>query len=231
MPNEQKILDKSRTILIWDGAVRLFHWSIVLLVLACWISAENGMMDLHILCGLAVLGLLIFRIIWGFIGSPTARFAQFLRGPRAVIGHLRWLIRGGQHGQSLGHNPLGGWAVMALLGLMGVQALTGLGSYDMIFSVGGPLAPHLPEEWSDRLTAWHHQNFDLLMAMIGVHVAAIIVYRLLRRQDLLTPMLTGRKKQIDNAPELGIRPPSPWLAAGLLAVSLAASYSLLALAG
>jgi cytochrome b len=188
---------------IWDLPVRLFHWILVGLIAFAWWSAEYHYDDLHIWSGIAVLSLLIFRLLWGFFGSSTARFANFVRGPRAVFGYLRGQWRG------IGHNPLGALSVIALLGLVTVQTVLGLIASDEDGLMQGPLASLVSMGTSDAATELHEELFNVLLALIGLHVAAILYYRL-RGKRLIGPMLTGRGEV-----EPGVEPmrPGKWWAA------------------
>ncbi len=169
---------------IWDLPTRLFHWLLAGLVGFSWWTAETHRDDLHIWSGLAILTLLIFRILWGFVGSSTARFANFVRGPRAVFGYLRGDWRG------VGHNPLGAISVIALLALLIVQVGLGLISSDEDGLVEGPLAPLVSLATSDWAVDLHEDLFNVLLALIGLHLAAILFYRL-RGKGLVGPMITG----------------------------------------
>jgi len=172
---------------VWDLPVRLFHWSLVLLVPALWWTAETGRMDLHILLGEIMLGLILFRLFWGLFGSSTARFARFVKGPAAVLLYLR----GG--GRATGHNPLGGWSVVTMLLALSVQVGLGLFASDEDGISYGPLSGHMPDLESAHEIAERHETFFwVLVALIALHVAAILYYRLVKRDDLVTPMVTGR---------------------------------------
>ena len=170
---------------IWDLPTRMFHWVLAGLVGFSWWTAETHRDDLHIWSGIAILTLLIFRILWGFVGSSTARFANFVRGPRAVFGYLRGDWRG------IGHNPLGAISVIALLGLLIVQVGLGLISSDEDGLVEGPLAPLVSYATSDWAVDLHEDLFNVLLAFIGLHLAAILFYRL-RGKGLIGPMVTGK---------------------------------------
>lgn len=179
---------------VWDLPVRLFHWILVGLLSGAWLTAELGVdaMRYHKWIGYAVLVLVSFRIVWGFVGSYHARFRHFLRPPSAVWHYARtW--RTGEHAGDLGHNPLGGWMVMALLALVLVQPVTGLFASDGFF-VEGPLAEHVSPAMSTLATRLHHLNFTLLLFAVATHVAAILAYWLLRGENLIGPMLHGRKR-------------------------------------
>ncbi|MFL5284960.1 MAG: cytochrome b/b6 domain-containing protein [Rhodopila sp.] len=176
---------------VWDLPVRLFHWSIVVLIAAAWVTQEFNLMDWHVWCGYAILTLLLFRVIWGFVGSDTARFTRFLKSPIAALRHLAHLRRR-EEDREIGHNAAGGWMVLVMLALLGVQAGTGLFSNDD-GNTEGPLMHLVDKEQSDWLSKIHALNFNLILAVIVLHVLAIVAYAMLKRQNLVRPMLTGRK--------------------------------------
>lgn len=216
---------------VWDWPVRLFHWALVALLGAAWATAEAGIdyMHWHMRCGYALLTLLLFRVLWGVVGSASARFAGFVRGPRAVWAYARaWFGRRPQH--YLGHNPLGGWMVLLLLLLVAVQAGTGLFANDDIVNEG-PLARLVSAATSGLLTAIHKFNFKLLLTAVGLHVAAVLLY-LLRGENLLKAMFTGRKPAGDYQ-DRHRHPPGPmapvWRAALCLAAAAGAVWALIAL--
>ena len=178
-----------KTIQLWDLPVRIFHWLLVLAVAGAIITIKLGgtWMVWHERFGLLVLGLVIFRVIWGFIGSSTARFLYFVRGPVTIFAYLRgrW--------QGVGHNPLGALSVLALLGLFGFQAVSGLFATDEI-AFYGPLYAQLSSEWSSTLSGWHRQTEWYLYGLVALHLAAVLFYTLLKRNNLITPMVTGKKQ-------------------------------------
>ncbi|MDP1634202.1 MAG: cytochrome b/b6 domain-containing protein [Gallionellaceae bacterium] len=203
------------TIKVWDLPTRLFHWSLLALVIACWWTAtKDGDIDWHMRCGYAVLALLLFRLAWGLLGSTTARFASFVASPRAVLEYLAD-TRHNDAPRTIGHNPAGGWMVLALLGMLLFVSATGLFANDDIMSEG-PLAHHVSKGMSDLATAWHEHGFHALLALVGLHVAAIAFYLLVKKDNLVRPMLTGNKQvpQGVNAPALRMR--STWLALVML---------------
>jgi cytochrome b len=177
---------KSR-VRVWDGAVRASHWLLVLLIGAAYLTEEFDAMDWHQRIGLTVLGLIVFRLVWGLVGSRHARFTDFLRGPATVRAYLRGAWRG------LGHNPLGGWSVLLLLLMPLGMVATGLfANDDVVFK--GVLADWVDKDVSDRLTGLHHLGFDLLLGLIALHLGAIAYHRLFRGEHLVKPMLTGWKE-------------------------------------
>ena len=194
---------------VWDLPTRLFHWLLLAGVVTAFISVKLGgnAMIWHGRAGTFVLSLLIFRLLWGFTGSPTARFRSFLKGPRTVwryiqgqtSGNLGTLGTVGTLGHaSVGHNPLGALSVVALLGLFFFQTLTGLGASDDIF-FDGPLAKDLGSDTVSLLTSLHKSTEPFLLGLVALHVAAIIFYRLVKKTDLVKPMITGVKVLETNA--------------------------------
>jgi cytochrome b len=177
---------------IWDWPVRLVHWSFVLLVPALWASAEFGNINAHRILGLVMLGLVVFRLLWGLIGSETARFSQFVKGPDAVMAYLRG-ARGGPNTPAVGHNPLGALSVLALLGLLATQVSIGLFTQDVDGLESGPLAYLVSYDTADAARGWHELGFNLLLALIAIHLAAIAYYQFAKRENLVRPMITGRR--------------------------------------
>lgn len=171
---------------LWDLPTRLFHWLLVAAVAAAVITGQlgGGLMVWHGRLGIAICGLLAFRLVWGFAGSTYARFAQFFPTP----GKLRAYLAGQWQGE--GHNPLGALSVFGLLGLLTAQVMTGLVANDDI-AFNGPLLDLVGRDWSNRLTGLHHLLADGLIALVVLHVAAIVYYRRVRQKNLLKPMLTG----------------------------------------
>jgi cytochrome b len=202
---------ESRKVAIWDLPTRLFHWTLVALIAFSWWTADEHHDDLHIWSGLAVLSLLIFRILWGILGSSTARFANFVSGPRAVFGYLRGSWRG------IGHNPLGALSVIALLGLIAVQVGLGLIGSDEDGLMQGPLAHLVSADTSEEAIDLHDDLFDVLLVLIALHVAAVLFY-FLRGKNLVGPMFSGCGKA-----EPGVEPMRPgkgWLAIVCLFVAI-----------
>lgn len=206
-----------RTERVWDLPVRVFHWALVALITTSWVSAQIGgnAMQIHQWSGMSILTLVLFRLLWGFCGSTRARFADFVRGPRAALGYGRALLRGGAP-FSPGHNPLGGWMVLALLASLLVQAGTGLFANDDIM-LEGPLAKHIAKETSDGLTGIHHLNVVVLLVLIGLHIAAALFYLMVKRENLILPMLSGTKCVGPGREFEPTRGGALWLAALLLA--------------
>jgi cytochrome b len=176
------------TIRVWDAPLRVFHWLLLAAVATAIATGLAGgeWMAWHGRAGLAIVGLLTFRVVWGLVGSTTSRFSHFFPTPA----RLRAYFSGAWQG--VGHNPLGAFSVFALLGLLALQVGTGLFSNDDI-AFAGPLAQWASEETVSDLTGWHHRLINLLYGLIGLHIAAIIFYALVKRERLVPPMVTGKK--------------------------------------
>jgi cytochrome b len=212
---------------IWDLPTRLFHWILVVLLVTSWLSAREDWMRLHVVSGLTVLTLLLFRVIWGFAGSDTARFSHFVKNPAAAVRHLMRLPRR-EPDTEAGHNAAGGWMVLFMLALLAVQVGTGLCANDDI-QTEGPLARMVGKDRSDWLTHIHSVNFTLIEIAVAVHVLAIITYRVSKGHNLLLPMITGKKRLpgATRAPRMM----HPVLALAVLAFSALAVVVFLLLVG
>jgi cytochrome b len=197
---------------VWDLPIRLFHWLLAALIGFSWWSVKNDHTDWHIWSGCAILTLLVFRLLWGFVGSSTSRFSSFVRGPRSVIAYLkgRW--------SGVGHTPLGALSVLALLFAVSVQVSLGLISEDEDGIYMGPLARLVSTDTSDTARGIHEEWFEtVIVGLIILHVAAIIFYRL-RGKHLTKPMITGRAPLEPGAEPM--RPGKWWVALICLAVSI-----------
>ena len=214
----------ARQVPVWDLPTRLFHWLLVVLIALLYASGEYNLLDMrwHFWCGYATLALILFRVLWGVFGSQTSRFSAFVRSPVAVARYVRALLSTNpQH--SIGHNPLGGWSVLALLACVLAQTVTGLFSSDEI-DTDGPLAALVSGYTVKLMTRLHHTMENVLLVLIALHVAAVLLYLLVRKDDLITPMITGRKRLADSP---ALRFAAPWLALLLLAHSVAAVAALI----
>jgi cytochrome b len=166
-------------ILVWDAPVRVFHWLMVLCFVGAYVTAESERWRLvHVTLGYTMAGLVAFRLVWGLIGTRHARFASFVRGPAAVWRYLRSL-HGGAPEHHIGHNPAGALAIVALLVLAAVVTTTGWAAYG---DLGG--------EWLEEL---HEGLANAMLAVVGVHVGAVLLSSWLHRENLIGAMVSGRK--------------------------------------
>ena len=176
---------------IWDAPVRLFHWLLVALLCFSWWSGKQHDMDWHRRSGYCILALLIFRIYWGFVGGRTARFTQFIRGPRAALAYTRSLVRGTYIAEP-GHNPLGGWSVVLMLATLVTMVVAGLFSVDVDGLESGPLADYVSFDQGRVAAHIHGFVLNLLLALVATHLVAILFYLVRLRHNLIGPMITGR---------------------------------------
>ncbi|MFZ9994855.1 MAG: cytochrome b/b6 domain-containing protein [Steroidobacteraceae bacterium] len=183
-------------ILVWDLAVRVIHWGLVVSVFGAWLTREleGDWFAWHTRFGYAVLVLALTRVVWGVVGTRYARFTHFVRGPSTILNYLKNLrvSRSSADTRDLGHNPLGAVMIVVLLSLLLMQAVTGLFANDQILETG-PLFGYVSVALSDQLTTVHKQLFDVLWAAISLHVLAVFFYLWVLRQNLVKPMWSGRK--------------------------------------
>jgi cytochrome b len=196
MPQETHVAIK-----VWDLPVRLFHWALVLLLVFQLVSGKIGgdMMAWHVYSGYGVLVLVIFRILWGFAGSTHARFASFLAGPAATLRFASRLLSREAVPQ-VGHNPLGGWMVIAMVVSLALQATSGLFANDGV-ATEGPLAALASIEVSDGLSQFHRWNLKILLVLAGLHIAGVLFHWLVKKDNLIGAMFTGVKR----VPEAAVR--------------------------
>ncbi len=200
---------------LWDLPVRLVHWLLVGLIAFSWWSVRNHHTDWHIWSGIGILTLLVFRLLWGFVGSSTARWSSFVRGPRTIVAYLRGKWAG------IGHTPLGALSVVALFGALAIQLGLGLISQDDDGLFFGPLSSLVSSDTSDRARDLHEFWFEnVIIVLIALHLGAILFYRL-RGQKLTLPMITGRAKVDPRFPPM--RAARWWVAVICLFIAFAIS--------
>ena len=198
---------------VWDLPTRTFHWALVVLIALQYATGEFHVLDMrwHFWFGYATLALILFRVLWGLVGSQTSRFSEFVRGPRSVASYLRAQLSTNPQ-ISVGHNPLGGWSVLALLASIALQLVTGLFASDEI-DTDGPLVGLVAQRTVKWMTRLHEWNQNALLVLIGLHVLAALLYLLLKRENLIMPMISGRKSVREDT---ALRFASGWLALALL---------------
>lgn len=191
----------SHVVKVWDLPTRIFHWSTVFILLGLWWTADSGEMEYHQILAYALMVSVIFRIVWGFIGSETARFYSFIHSPKTVINYALVTSKNGiQH--SVGHNPMGGYMVLALLLVLLLQLGSGLFATDDVFTEG-PFYSYVSQQTAEQLT-WLHKNlFNLILLFVAMHVAAVVLHSL--KGDAIVPaMVTGKKRltQVVSIPKI-----------------------------
>ncbi|MEM5516220.1 cytochrome b/b6 domain-containing protein [Henriciella sp. AS95] len=205
---------KPARIAVWDLAIRLWHWLIAALIPAMWYTAEEHMFGLHRTLGIVLVGLLAFRLVWGVIGSRTARFTALIRAPAAIAGYAIYLLRPGYR-PGVGHNPLGALSVIALMLALVAQTISGLFAVDTDGLNSGPLSRFVSFGFGRDAADFHEASFNILLALIALHLAAIAFYLLAKKTNLISPMVTG-KARVDGEPNT-----SPSVVSWLVAVAIA----------
>jgi cytochrome b len=205
---------------LWDGPTRIVHWALVALIGFAWWAGETHHMDWHRLAGYGVLGLLVFRLIWGFVGSGTARFSSFVKHPAATLAYVRTLPSR-SHADAHGHNPLGAWSVLAILTALVVQVVSGLFAVDIDGLESGPLSDRVSFDTGRSFAKWHHLSFTGLQILVALHLAAIIFYAVYKRADLVGPMVTGTGK-FKGHPDIAFAP--LWRAALIAVVAVLVAW-------
>ena len=207
---------------VWDLPTRLFHWTLVASMIFMFISAKQGgtWLQWHLRCGLFLLALILFRIVWGFVGSDTARFTQFVKSPKHIIRYIKGEI---SENEQPGHNPLGALMVVALiLGIL-FQLITGLFSPDENSYIYGGYLSSKAGSNASQIRSVHLMWANVLMILAGIHFAVVLFYRVIKRHNLITPMITGNKYLNDPVPQLKFA--SIFKALIILIITAAVAYS------
>ncbi len=231
-----------RKVKVWDIWVRVFHWLLVACILLSYLTGEFGGFDftmpgtdrfvsnmtLHMWSGVTIFALLVFRIIWGFMGSSTARFSNFLRGPSVILDYVKTVFTGPVKFFA-GHNPAGGAVVAIMLLALLVQAVTGMFSQDeSFFATKGPLAFLISDETSKVITSRHKLLWEYgILVLIVVHIAANLFYWLIKKQDLIVAMITGRRSLPAGESEPQISFAATWLGAAIAIIAGLAAWLIL----
>ena len=190
-----------RVVRVWDLPTRLFHWALVVALIAQVITGKIGgaAMTWHFRIGYCIFALIVFRLVWGFVGGHWSRFASFIYGPARVLRYLRNRHAAGDLFH-VGHNPLGSASVFAMLAILIVQVATGLIGDDEIANVG-PLNRFVSTATGLAATAWHKgAGFGIILVLVVLHILAIVFYRVRKKQDLIGPMFSGDKRMPGAVP-------------------------------
>ena len=184
---------------VWDIPIRLFHWVLVALVtsqfLIAWVFTEQ--IDLHVKLGYLTLALIVFRIFWGFIGTAYAQFKNFLVSPTSLVAYIKELFNQTSQSKSAGHNPIGGYSTIAIIVCILAQGFSGLFCDDDVFTVG-PLRHLVSDNATSIFNQVHALNAKILVGLLCTHVAAIFWHLLVKRENLIKPMITGKKIAIKD---------------------------------
>lgn len=220
-------MQQLKKVLVWDIPTRLFHWLLVIAIVAQWATAELGdsFMDWHFYIGYFTLGLISFRLIWGFVGSRYARFSDFIKSPVTIWRFAQSLFKKSQ-GNYIGHNPLGGLIVPLILALVGLQAVTGLFASDDVLH-SGPYMSAVSSEWQKTLDWLHHKTFDGITLVIVLHLLALVWHKFGLGHSLIAAMFHGKKQA---RPESGITSSRLILAVVIGLIVAASVYTLISMA-
>lgn len=210
---------------VWDLPTRLFHWSLLPLIAFMWFSAEQGgdWLTWHLRAGLVLLGLLVFRVCWGLWGSDTAQFRQFVK-PWQIGRYLKGEL---SENEQPGHNPLGALMVVALILALLIQVGTGLfASDENTFLYNGYLNQLVGSEIGSKIRTIHMQFFNLLLLLATVHIVTVLIYKWVKKHDLIKPMITGYKEIAGNLPILKFAGVGRFIFALLIAVVVVVAIAL-----
>lgn len=186
---------------IWDPVIRLWHWVLVAAVCTTWYFGEFmtfASIDWHFYGGYTVLGLVAFRLLWGFVGPRPVRLGALLPRPRTIVAYLKHVGRREPSGTP-GHNPLGALSVVAIVFALIAQGSSGLFLRSDEFFESGPLARYVEESTSNMLSSWHELMAYLILALVVLHLGAIAFYRIWKHENLVLPMITGWKLVRDKS--------------------------------
>jgi cytochrome b len=215
-----KSVSSERALKVWDLPTRALHWLLVASLGVCWWTGLNDQLEYHLYSGYVALWVVLMRLYWGLVGSSTARFVNFVRGPKAVLHYARTLHRRDTpHGH--GHNALGAISVLAMLGLVLAVIVLGLFAVDVDGLYSGPLSSYVSFHDGRHLAHLHYKIFNVLLAIIGLHLLAVAFYYVHKRHNLVFPMISGRRKAVaDLQDEMQVAPLWRFLAGAVLVTAL-----------
>lgn len=178
---------------VWDLPVRVMHWLLVASIAVCWWTGMHNQLDYHLYSGYVALWIVLMRLYWGVVGSSTARFVNFVRGPEAVLDYARSLHRRDTP-HTHGHNALGAISVLAMLGLVLAVVVLGLFAVDVDGLYSGPLSSYVSFRTGRHIAHLHYKWFNILLWVIGLHLLAVVFYYVHKRHNLVFPMISGRRR-------------------------------------
>jgi cytochrome b len=178
---------------VWDLPTRIMHWLLVVSIAVCWWTGINNELEYHLYSGYVALWIVLMRLYWGVVGSSTARFVNFVRGPKAVFDYARTLHRRDTP-HTHGHNALGAISVLAMLGLVLAVVVLGLFAVDVDGLYSGPLSSYVSFRTGRHIAHLHYKWFNILLWVIGLHLLAVVFYYVHKRHNLVFPMISGRRK-------------------------------------
>ena len=190
---------------VWDLPVRIMHWLLAIGIGVCWWTGIENELEYHLYSGYAILWIVLMRLYWGLVGSSTARFVNFVRGPKAILDYATTLHRRDTP-HAHGHNALGAISIVVMLGLVLTVVVLGLFAVDVDGLYSGPLSSYVTFRQGRHIAHLHYDWFNILLWMIGLHLAAVLFYFLYKRQNLIGPMISGKRRGEASEPQLKIVP-------------------------
>jgi len=190
---------------VWDLPVRIMHWLLAIGIGVCWWSGVENELEYHLYSGYAILWIVLMRLYWGLVGSSTARFVNFVRGPKAILDYASTLHRRDTP-HAHGHNALGAISIVVMLGLVLTVVGLGLFAVDVDGLYSGPLSSYVTFKQGRHVAHLHYYWFNILLWMIGLHLAAVFFYFLYKRQNLVGPMISGTRRGDSGEPQMKIVP-------------------------
>jgi cytochrome b len=196
----QGALQQVSTLRVWDVPTRVMHWGLVAAIAVCWWTGTHNNLEYHLYSGYAALWIILMRLYWGFAGSSTARFVNFVRGPKAMLDYARTLHRR-DTAHTHGHNALGAISVLLMLGFVLAVVVIGLFAVDVDGLYSGPLSAHVTFRTGRHLAHLHYRVFTWLLWVIGLHLLAVVFYYVYKRHNLVSPMISGKRVATEGASE------------------------------
>lgn len=238
MTAEASSYSEPRTVRAWDLPTRVFHWSLVFCIFSAWISFTyasalgDPTLRWHRWNGMAILVLLVFRILWGFVGGTTSRFQSFIRWPWTALGYLKDTFSGRPR-HFLGHNPAGSWMIVVLICVVIAQGTLGLFTLEHNDLTAGPLQRLIidDEPLTKQIQKLHSYGFNVIIALVTLHITANALYHALGSDGIITAMVTGRKRTAPFEDHAEAHGGSVWLALGCLAAAMLIVFGGIVLAG
>ncbi|WP_426441061.1 cytochrome b/b6 domain-containing protein [Bradyrhizobium genosp. P] len=219
------VLADTTDLRVWDLPVRALHWGLVIGIGVCWWTGTHNALEYHLWSGYAVLWIVLMRLYWGLVGSSTARFVNFVRGPKAILDYASTLHRRDTT-HSHGHNALGAISIVVMLGLVLAVVILGLFAVDVDGLYSGPLSSYVTFKQGRHLAHLHYWWFDILLWMIALHLAAVIFYFLYKQQNLIGPMISGKRRSDASDAKMKLAPLWRFVVGGVAATIIVWAVSI-----
>jgi cytochrome b len=210
---------------VWDLPVRVLHWLLAIGIGVCWWTGLHNQLQYHLYSGYAILWIVLMRLYWGLVGSSTARFVNFVQGPKAILDYASTLHRRDTP-HAHGHNALGAVSILLMLGLVLAVVVLGLFAVDVDGLYSGPLSSYVTFKQGRHLAHLHYHWFNILLWVIGLHLAAVAFYFLYKRHNLIGPMISGKRRGDPGEPEMKIAPLWRFMAGAVVVTAIVWAVSI-----